>query len=172
VRGCARRSRYPPAHRHPAHCGHRFCRARTGETVRPLTRPSDRRNRRFRVHLDTSSLSCRARDRSITSSDVARCGFPAAGPIRRCTRRGQHTVANHSHRAGQHSARHRRRRTNASVRSAFDEARAAGLVQRHLMRLHHVAARAARHRDHADPAPDAAVTSPPPSGERDRAEAA
>jgi hypothetical protein len=37
--------------------------------------------------------------------------------------------------------RHRRRRTNAAARAAFTEARRAGLVQRHLMRLRHLVAR-------------------------------
>ena len=37
-----------------------------------------------------------------------------------------------------------RRRTNGAVRAALDQARAAGLVQRHLMKLHHLATRSRR----------------------------
>ncbi|MEA5366906.1 hypothetical protein VA596_45765 [Amycolatopsis sp., V23-08] len=40
--------------------------------------------------------------------------------------------------------RHRRRRSNRAVRAALDEARAAGLVQRHLLKLHHLAAQSRR----------------------------
>ncbi|MFJ1765005.1 hypothetical protein ACIOD2_32085 [Amycolatopsis sp. NPDC088138] len=40
--------------------------------------------------------------------------------------------------------RHRRRRSNSAVRAALDEARAAGLVQRHLLKLHHLAAQSRR----------------------------
>lgn len=41
----------------------------------------------------------------------------------------------------QPAPRHRRRRANRVARAAFDEARRAGLVQRHLMKLHHLTAR-------------------------------
>jgi hypothetical protein len=40
----------------------------------------------------------------------------------------------------QPAPRHARRRANRAARAAFDEARRAGLVQRHLMKLHHLAA--------------------------------
>ncbi|WP_086840472.1 hypothetical protein [Amycolatopsis kentuckyensis] len=40
------------------------------------------------------------------------------------------------------SGRHRRRRTNSVTRAALDEARRAGLVQRHLTKLRHLTARA------------------------------
>ncbi|MDT7804631.1 MAG: hypothetical protein QOI78_8064 [Actinomycetota bacterium] len=38
----------------------------------------------------------------------------------------------------------RRRRSNSAVRAALAEARAAGLVQRHLLKLHHLAAQSRR----------------------------
>ncbi|WP_328450787.1 hypothetical protein [Amycolatopsis sp. NBC_00438] len=46
--------------------------------------------------------------------------------------------------------RHHRRRANGAARAVFDEARRAGLVQRHLRKLHHLAVR--RPPDHPDPA--------------------
>ncbi|WP_328617937.1 hypothetical protein OHS18_18930 [Amycolatopsis sp. NBC_00355] len=45
---------------------------------------------------------------------------------------------------------HHRRRANGAARAVFDEARRAGLVQRHLRKLHHLAVR--RPPDHPDPA--------------------
>lgn len=50
--------------------------------------------------------------------------------------------------------RHRRRRENGAARAIFAEARRAGLVQRHLRKLHHLAFRAAA--EHSGTAPPVA----------------
>ncbi|WP_370966580.1 hypothetical protein [Amycolatopsis sp. cg9] len=65
--------------------------------------------------------------------------------------------------------RHRRRRENGAARTVFDEARRAGLVQRHLRKLHHLAFRAAAEQSGTGPPPDvvtsggAALSSSDPS---------
>jgi hypothetical protein len=69
--------------------------------------------------------------------------------------------------------RHRRRRTNSAVRAALDQARAAGLVQRHLMKLHHLAAQSRRWPgDVSTPRPPAGAAGPPEAEEPGTAEAA
>ncbi|NBH09251.1 hypothetical protein [Amycolatopsis sp. SID8362] len=55
--------------------------------------------------------------------------------------------------------RHRRRRENGVARTIFDDARRAGLVQRHLRKLRHLAFRAAT--EHSGTGPPAAAV---PSG--------
>ncbi len=52
--------------------------------------------------------------------------------------------------------RHRRRRENGAARAIFAEARRAGLVQRHLRKLHHLAFRADA--EHSGTAPPSAPT--------------
>lgn len=53
--------------------------------------------------------------------------------------------------------RHRRRRLNMTTRATLDEARRAGLVQRHLTKLRYLADRA-----RASPEPEAQVPESPP----------
>ncbi|WP_410642227.1 hypothetical protein [Amycolatopsis sp. lyj-346] len=63
--------------------------------------------------------------------------------------------------------RHHRRRANGAARGAFTEARRAGLVQRHLRKMHHLARREDRGpatRARPDDVPlDRTPPAPPPS---------
>jgi hypothetical protein len=61
------------------------------------------------------------------------------------------------------TARHRRRRTNNAARAAFAEARRAGLVQRHILKLARLSERTRRTGRHrADVLPEAGSLPPAP----------